>query len=246
MFQVLHQIGRYFLMLGSLFVAREKVRVYADSTIKEIYYLGVGSLVIVLITSIFIGAVTTVNTAYQLSSALFPPSLIGSIVSTTGIMEFAPTITSLVLAGKVGSNIASQLGTMRVTEQIDALEVMGINSTSYLILPKLLGALVAFPALIIMAAFLQHLGGMLAGELAGIIPQTVFHQGVMNVYEPFQVQFMLIKSVVFGFLITSIASFHGFYVKGGAFEVGDASKRAVVQGCIAILVSDYVLAQTLL
>ncbi|MBX3102738.1 MAG: ABC transporter permease [Bacteroidetes bacterium] len=242
----MHHLGRYFLMLGSLFVAREKVRVYVDGTLRETYQLGVGSLMIVLITSVFIGAVTTVNTAYQLSSALFPPSLIGSIVSTTGIMEFAPTITSLVLAGKVGSNIASQLGTMRVTEQIDALEVMGINSTSYLILPKLLGALIAFPILIIVAAFLQHLGGLVAGEVAGIIPSSVFHQGVMNVYDPFQVQFMLIKSVVFGFLITSIACFQGFYVRGGAFEVGDASKKAVVRGCIAILVSDYVLAQTLL
>lgn len=246
MLKVLQEVGEYFLMLQRQVVAREKIRVYFRSTVLEIYGIGVSSLPIVVITSLFIGAVTTVNTAYQLSSAFFPPSLIGSIVSTTGIMEFAPTVTSLVLAGKVGGNIASQIGTMRVTEQIDALDVMGINSSSYLILPKLLGSLVAFPALIIAAAFLQHVGGIGAGALASIITEPVFHQGVMSVFEDFQVTFMFIKSLVFGFLICSISAYQGYYVKGGAFEVGDASKKAVVRGCIAILCSDYLLAQLLL
>ncbi|MFO0398622.1 MAG: MlaE family ABC transporter permease, partial [Sphingobacteriia bacterium] len=246
MLKALHNLGIYFLMLRSLFTTREKISIYVRATLAEIHYIGVGSVPIVLITALFIGAVTTVNTAYQLESAYFPLSLIGSVMSTTSIMEFAPTITSLVLAGQVGGNIASQLGTMRVTEQIDALDVMGVNSTSYLILPKLLGALVAFPTLIIFAVFLQHLGGIMAGEFTGIIPEAIFHQGVMKVFEPFQITFMLTKALTFGFLITSISAYQGYYVRGGAFEVGDASKKAVVRGSIAILCADYALAEMML
>jgi len=226
--------------------AKEKFVIYWDATLKEIISMGIGSIVIVLISSVFIGAVTTIQTAYQLVSNLVPKSTIGAIVSASAILELAPTIIALVLAGKIGSNIAGQIGTMRVTEQIDALDVMGINSASYLVLPKLLGALIAFPCLCIISVFLIHLGGITAGELTGELTFYEFQVGATRFYEPFQIIFMLTKSLTFGFLIATIASYQGYYVSGGAFEVGEASTRAVVISCIMILFGDYTLAQLLL
>jgi phospholipid/cholesterol/gamma-HCH transport system permease protein len=196
--------------------------------------------------SVFSGAVSTVQTAYQLVTSLLPKTVIGSVVSITALVELAPTITSLILAGKVGSNIASELGTMRVTEQIDALEVMGINSAAYLVLPKLLGALIMFPILITISAFLMHVGGIMAGEASNLLTGEEFIMGAQGYYQPFQITFMYIKSLVFGFLISTIAAYHGYYVRGGALEVGQASTRAVVYSCIAIVFWDYVLAELLL
>jgi len=212
----------------------------------EVVSIGVGSLVIIFITSIFVGAVTTVQTSYQLTSGFVPPSIIGSIVAASEILELAPTISSLVLAGKVGSSIASQLGTMRVTEQIDALDVMGINAASYLIMPKIFGAIIAFPMLVAISAFLGTSGGMFAGTFTGEVTYTEFTEGARAFFEPFQVTFMIIKSITFGFIISSVSAYQGFYVRGGAKEVGEASTRAVVYSCILVLFSDYVLAQLLL
>jgi len=242
----IYHFGRYLLLMARMFSVKEKPSVYWSLVMREAVNMGIGSMAIVVIISVFTGAVTTVQTAYQLTTGLIPPSTIGTIVSASALLELAPTITSLILAGRIGSYISSEIGTMRVTEQIDALEVMGINSASYLILPKILGALLAFPCLIIVAAFLIHVGGMVAGDMTGEVNYDQFAQGVRDYFNDFQVTFMLIKSFAFGLIISTIAAYHGYYVDGGALEVGEASTRAVVYSCIILVLADYVLAQLLL
>ncbi len=239
-------LGRYFIFLNSLFVRREKFSIYWQRFIDEAVRLGFGSIFLVSIISFFIGAVSCIQTAYNLVSPLIPLSTVALIVRDMQILELAPTITCIVLAGKVGSNIASELGTMRITEQIDALEVMGINSSSYLVLPKVLAAMFTFPLLVIMAAFLGILGGYFAGTLTGVISAKDYMDGIRDSFIPYNVLFMCIKPFVFGFLIASISSFKGFYTRGGALEVGTSSTQAVTSSCIAILLADFVLAQLLL
>ena len=244
--RVLHSLGAFLLLLHRLFVQREKFSIYWEATMREAVSMGVGSVVIVVIISVFVGAVSTVQTAFQLFDGLIPRSAIGNIVSASTILAFAPTITSLVLAGKIGSSIASQLGTMRVSEQIDALEVMGINAASYLILPKIIGAAIVFPMLVTISAFLNHLGGIVAGDLQGLVTTYEFAEGARAAYSGYQIFFMLVKAVTFGLIISSIGSMQGFNVQGGALEVGEASTRAVVYSCIGVLVADFVLASYLL
>jgi phospholipid/cholesterol/gamma-HCH transport system permease protein len=246
MFRALWHVGRYVLLLKQTFSSFEKGSVYWSLTMREILNIGIGSIPIVFLISTFIGAVTTVQTAYQLVSALLPKSTIGSVVSASALLEMAPTVMSIVLAGKVGSSISSEIGTMRVTEQIDALEVMGINATSYLILPKILASIFAFPCLVIISAFLMHVGGFTAGGLTGEVTYQEFANGIREWFDPFQVRFMLYKSVTFGFIISTISSYTGFYVKGGALEVGQAATTGVVYSCIFIIIADYVLAQILI
>jgi phospholipid/cholesterol/gamma-HCH transport system permease protein len=214
--------------------------------IDECFYIGVDSVFLVTIVSTFIGAVTAIQTAYNLISPLIPLTVIGLLVRDTTLLELAPTITSIVLAGKVGSNIAGNLGTMRITEQIDALEVMGINSVSYLVLPKIIAAMIVFPMLVIIAGFLSILGGYVAGTITGVVSDQDYILGVRQNFVPYNITFALIKSVVFAFLVTSISAFKGYYTRGGALEVGQASTKAVTASAIAILFADYVLAQLLL
>jgi len=192
------------------------------------------------------GAVSTVQTAYNLVSPLIPDRVIGLVVRDLTILELAPTITAIIFAGKVGSSIAGNLGTMRITEQIDALEVMGINSVSYLVLPKIVATLIMYPFLVILAGALAIGGGYLAAELADALPVAEYYQGLKMNFNEFSVTFALIKSLVFGFLVSSIAAYMGYYTKGGALEVGQSSTRAVTVSCIAILLSDFILAQLLL
>lgn len=239
-------LGRYFIFLGALFSNREKLSVYYRLIMDECQSIGINSVFIVSIVSTFIGAVTCVQTAYNLVSPLIPLSIIAVIVRDSTILELAPTITSVVLAGKVGSNIAGQLGTMRITEQIDALEVIGINSGSYLVLPKIIAGMLMFPLLVTLAAFLSIWGGYLAGTLANIITPTDYIDGLRSDFKSFSLIFALIKSVVFAFLITTISAFQGFNVRGGALEVGSASTTAVTNSCIAVLAADFLLAQLLL
>lgn len=224
----------------------ERFRVYWNLTMHEMESMGIGSLLIVVIISGFLGAVSTVQTAYQLTSGLIPKYVIGSVVCTTGLLELSPTITSIVLAGRIGSSITSQLGTMRVTEQIDALEVMGINSASYLILPKIFGALFVFPMLVAISAFVLNLGGVVVGDISGAVTAAEYMQGAREYFEPFQARFMLYKATTFGFIISTISAYQGYYVQGGALEVGQASTRGMVYSCIMILLADYLLAQILL
>ncbi len=213
---------------------------------EEAVSLGINSIFIVAITSSFIGAVTAIQTAYNMISPLIPPYIIGTIVRDMTVLELAPTIISIVLAGKVGSNIAGELGTMRISEQIDALEVMGINSASYLVLPKVIAALITFPLLVILSTFLSIFGGYVAGTLSGVITEYEYIYGIRYDFIAFNIPFALIKSFVFAFLITTISAYKGFFTRGGALEVGVASTSAVTNSCIAILLADYLLAQLLL
>ncbi|MCS7152366.1 MAG: ABC transporter permease [Bacteroidia bacterium] len=238
--------GEYLLLLRRSFTGLLRFRLYWELWTFESIKIGRDSLFLVTIISLFTGAVTTVQTAYQIVSPFIPKSTIGAIVSTSAILELAPTITSLVLAGRVGSNIASQIGSMRVSEQIDALEVMGINSATYLILPRLFGAIIFFPVLVIYSCFIIHVGGILAGMISGAVNPTQFVIGIRSFYEDFQIIFMLIKAFTFGFIISTVSAYQGYYVRGGALEVGNASTRAVVISSLMILVADYVLAQLLL
>lgn len=239
-------IGKYFIFLGQLFVKRETFSTYAKQVLDECIVIGIDSLVIVTIVSTFIGAVTTVQTAYNLVSPLIPDYVISVVVRDMTLLELAPTITAIVFAGKVGSNIAGELGTMRITEQIDALEVMGINSVSFLGLPKIVASLLMFPMLVILAAYLAMLGGYLAGTLTNVISPEDYIYGIRADFNEFNVTFALIKSVVFAFLVASISSFKGYFTSGGALEVGKSSTSAVTNSCIAILVADYLLAELLL
>ncbi|MCS6820284.1 MAG: ABC transporter permease [Microscillaceae bacterium] len=239
------QLGRYMIFLGTMFINREKFRVYVRLVIDECVLIGINSVFIVSIISTFIGAVSAVQTTYNLVSPLIPLYVVGTIVRDMTILELAPTITCIVLAGKVGSNIAGTLGTMRVTEQIDALEIMGINSISYLVLPKIIAAMIVIPMLVILAAFLGMWGGFFAGVYTNCFTEMDYITGVRTDFKPFSVPFALIKSVVFGFLIASISAFKGYYTRGGALEVGQSSTKAVTSSCIAILVADFILAQLL-
>ncbi|WP_018345060.1 MlaE family ABC transporter permease [Cytophaga aurantiaca] len=238
--------GKYMILMSTLFVRREKFSVYWKLTIDECILIGTDSILIVAIVSSFIGAVTCIQTAANLVSPLVPIYVVASVVREMSILELAPTFTCVVLAGKVGSSIAGQLGTMRITEQVDALEVMGINSASYLILPKILASLITIPMLVTFAGLLAILGGYTAGILGNIISTQDFIYGVQIDFNEFNVTFALIKAFVFAFLISSISAFEGYFTKGGALEVGQSSTSAVVKSCIAVLVADLSLAQLLL
>lgn len=208
--------------------------------------IGIGSLGIICIISVFIGAVSTVQTAYQLVSPLIPKQTIAQIVRDTVILEFAPTLSCIVLAGVVGSKIASELGNMRVSEQIDALEIMGINTKAYLILPKITAGVLMIPLLIVLSMALGIWGGRLAGTAAGIIDASIYDKGLLLDFNPYNIFFALTKSFVFAFIITSVPAFYGYYVKGGALEIGHSSTRAVVVSCVLLLLADYVLSALLL
>ncbi|KUG07349.1 MlaE family ABC transporter permease [Solirubrum puertoriconensis] len=238
--------GQYLLFLQSMLVRKERVRVLWNRTLDEAVSIGIDSVFIVSIVAAFIGAVTCVQIAYNLTNPLIPKATIGFMVREMTILELAPTITSIVLAGKVGSSIAGGLGTMRITEQIDALEVMGINSTSYLVFPRILGAIITFPLLVILAMVLSILGGYLAGTLSGALSAQEYIEGIRDAFIPYNITFALIKSVVFAFLVSSISAYRGFFTEGGALEVGASSTTAVTHSIIAILVGDFVLAYTLL
>ncbi len=238
--------GKFVLFLQSMLVRRERFAVLWRRTIDEAILIGVDSVFIVAIVSAFIGAVTCVQIAYNLTNPLIPKATIGYMVREMTILELAPTITSIVLAGKVGSSIAGGLGTMRITEQVSALEVMGINSTSYLVFPRILAAILMFPLLVILAMLLSIIGGYLAGTLTGVMAPQDFIEGIREDFVPYNIVFALIKSVVFAFLVSGISSFKGFNTTGGALEVGAASTGAVTNSIIAILVADFVLAAVLL
>lgn len=243
---LLKELGRYWLFIGSIFRKPEKYAVYRQRILEEMVSIGNTSLGIVSLISVFMGAVITIQTVYNLVNPLVPLYVVGLVVRDSMIIEFSPTIIMLVLAGKVGSSIASEIGTMRVTEQIDALEIMGINSTGYLVLPKMIAAIFITPFLVLISMFVGIFGGWVAGELSGVIPSAEYIRGIQYQFLPFNVTFALIKTVVFAYLVTSISSFQGFYTEGGALEVGKASTRAVVHSSVLILVFDYILTQLIL
>jgi phospholipid/cholesterol/gamma-HCH transport system permease protein len=240
------EFGKYVLFLGSLFVRRETFGTYYKLVLEEAIQIGIKSALLVALVAFFMGAVTTVQTAYNLVSPFVPRFVISQVVREMTILELAPTIIAVIYAGKVGSSMAGGLGTMRITEQIDALEVMGINSSSYLVLPKIVASMLMYPMLVIIAGVCALMGGYLVGTLTGIITPTEYVQGIRYAFNPYMVTFAIIKSVVFSFLISSISSFKGYYTQGGALEVGIATTAAVTTSVITVLLADYFLAELLL
>lgn len=234
-------IGRYFMLLGRVFVKPEKFSMYFKQILFEMNSLGIGSLGLIAIISVFMGAVITIQTAYNITNPLIPAYTLGLSTRESIVLEFSPTIVSLILAGKVGSNISSEIGTMRISEQIDALEIMGINSASYLILPKVLAAMFINPFLIILSMFLGILGGYVMGVYSGACTSHNYIYGIQSFFIPFNIYYSLFKTVVFAFIITSVSAYHGYYTSGGALEVGRASTKAVVYNSILILIANLVI-----
>ncbi len=241
----LENFGRYILMLGRGFTRPEKWNMFLKEIIRQMYDIGIGSMIIVTLISLFIGAVTAVQFSYQLGNSFIPMYYIGYVVRDITIIELAPTITALVLAGKVGSNIAAELGGMRQKEHIDAMEIMGINTYSYLIMPKIIASLIIVPILVCLSACIGILGGYLASVPTGILNHADYIRGMRSYFDPHNINLMFVKAVVFAFIITSISSYQGFYVKGGSIELGKASTNAVVYSDIVILLADYVIAVVL-
>lgn len=239
-------LGQYLILMKGMFTRPENVKMYWKELMHQCVEIGIGSLPIVAIISLFMGAVSAAQTAYQLTNPLVPKSTLAQIVRDTVILEFAPTLVCIVLAGVVGSKIAGELGNMRVSEQIDALEIMGINTKSYLVAPKILAALITIPLLVIIAAVLGILGGRWASSLTGIVPADVYDKGLLENFSTFNIWFALAKAYTFAFIISSIPAFYGYNVKGGALEIGRASTTAVVTSCILVLFADYALAAILL
>lgn len=246
MIRLLEHIGRYFILMGKVFSRPEKGRIYARRILFELEALGMNSIGLTAIISIFIGAVITLQMSINLDSAFIPQYLIGYATRETMILEFASTVVALILSGKVGSNIASEIGTMRITEQIDALEIMGVNSASYLILPKIVATVLFFPFLTILSIMIGILGGWLIAVLTGIMIPADYVEGLLYDFRSYSIVYSLIKMAVFAYLITSVSAYCGYYARGNSLEVGAASTRAVVASSIVIMIFNLILTQILL
>jgi phospholipid/cholesterol/gamma-HCH transport system permease protein len=246
MIKFVQHLGSYMLMLKAMFGKQASGRMFFKTFMQQCVDIGFGSLPIVIIISLFLGAVTTVQTAYQLVSPLVPKSTIAQIVRDSMILELSPTVLSIVLAGVVGSKIASELGNMRVGEQIDAIEVMGINATGYLVMPKILASLLIMPMLVALSMVLGIYGGMVAGNASGALDAATYQQGLRINVDVYNIRFAFYKAYTFAFIVSSISCYYGYHVKGGAVEIGKASTNAVITSCILILLADYGLAAILL
>lgn len=242
----LYKLGQYLLFIRKAFSRPEKRSVYLRELILELEKLGLNSIMLVAIISFFIGAVLTLQTAYNMQSPLLPRYLIGYLTRETMLLEFSSTIVSLILAGKIGSNIASEIGSMKITEQIEALETMGVNSVSYLVGPKIIASLIINPTLYIFSVFIGIIGGIVSGIMSGVVNFDDFIYGLHFSFNPYYVTYSIIKTLVFAFIFTSIPAFYGYYVQGGALEVGKAGTKAVVDSSIAILTANLILTQIML
>jgi phospholipid/cholesterol/gamma-HCH transport system permease protein len=244
--KVFFHIGRYALFIRRIFDQPEKHRILGKLFLKDVEALGLNSIGIVAIISVFMGAVITWQTSLNIFSALIPRFTVGLVARDSIILEFSSTIVCLILAGRVGSNIASEIGTMRVTEQVDALEIMGINSANYLVLPKVLACIFIFPFLVVLSMGIGLLGGWLAGWLTGLVPSDDYVYGIQYIFNPFYVIYSLIKSVIFAFIISTVSAYWGYYTSGGALEVGRSSTKAVVVSSVQILLFNLLITQLLL
>ncbi|MDG1332419.1 MAG: ABC transporter permease [Crocinitomicaceae bacterium] len=244
--KALRNIGKYMMMLWIVFSRPEKWGVFRERLFHEIHFIGINSIPIVALMSMFMGGVIALQTAANMTSPWLPEYTIGYITRSSTILEFSPTMISLILAGKVGSNVASEIGTMKTTEQIDALEVMGVNSLTFLVLPKILGAVLFFPILIIFSMGLSLMGGWLSLVLSELASTETYVVGIRSFFIPGNIVYALSKTVVFAFLIVSISSFYGYYTKGGALDVGKSATKAVVTASIAILIANFLLTQMFL
>ncbi len=243
---MLNIFGKYLIFIYRVFSKPEKFKIFLKETVKEIDNLVIGSVGIVVIISLFIGAVITLQTRYNLESSWIPLYLIGLTARDTILLEFSSTMVGLILAGKVGSNIASEIGHMRITEQIDALEAMGINSASYLVLPKIVATMIFNPFLTIISMFVGIFGGWIAAIVTGALSSSDYIYGIQYWFVPFYITYAIIKTIVYAFIITSVPAFYGYYVDGGALEVGKASTKGVVYSCIFILMTDLIITQLML
>ena len=239
-------VGKYLILMGRTFSRPERMRVYFKQYVNEMMQLGVKSIGIVLLISFFIGAVITIQIKLNIESAWMPRWVVGYTTREIMLLEFSSAIMCLILSGKVGSNIASEIGTMRVTQQIDALEIMGINSASYLVLPKIVAAMVFFPLLTVLSILVGVVGGYIMCSLGGVCPPEDYLQGLYFDFRPYSMTYTLLKMVVFAFIITSVAAFYGYNARGNSLEVGRASTKAVVISCIVILLMDLVMTQLML
>lgn len=239
-------IGAYSLMLVSVFKKPQKGKIFREAVFREIDDLGIKSIGIVAFISFFIGGVVAIQTALNLEDPIIPKDLIGFATKRSMILEFSSTFVMVILAGKVGSYITSSIGAMRVSEQIDALEVMGINSLNYLVLPKIIATIFFYPFIVLLAMTLGIFGGWVAGEITGLFEQTDYIKGIQTDFNPSFIRYSLIKSTVFAFLIATIPSYFGYYVEGGSLEVGRASTKAVVWTIVMIIITNYFLTQMLL
>jgi phospholipid/cholesterol/gamma-HCH transport system permease protein len=244
--QLVKESGEFVVLMLETIRRPDKWRMFRRQLVIDMQHLGADSIGLVAFISVFTGAIIALQVSYNLENPLIPASMVGYMTREMMILEFAPTIISLILAGKVGSLIASEIGTMRVTEQIDALRVMGINPPNYLILPKMIAAIIYFPILIIFSMMLGLIGGWIAGVFSGLVPCDDFILGLRSWFNPFSITYALIKTVVFAIIITSISGFMGYTVKGGSVEVGQNSTKAVVYSSILIIVWDLILTQLLL
>ncbi len=238
--------GKYMIFLSSLFVRRETFATYYKLILEECVQIGVNSAFLFILVSTFIGAVTTVQTAYNMVSPLIPRFVISQVVREMTVLELAPTIMAIIYAGKIGSSMAGGIGTMRITEQIDALEVMGINSSSYLVLPKIIASILMYPLLVVLSGVCAMIGGYLVGTFINLVTPTEYVSGLRFGFNDFEIIIALTKSFVFAFLIASISSFKGYFTKGGALEVGIASTEAVTSSVIAVLLADYFIVNIML
>ena len=246
MLKLFEQIGRYVLLMGKVFSKPEKLGIYRRRILFEMDALGMNSIGLTAIISIFIGAVITLQMSINLESPFIPQYLIGYATRETMILEFSSTVVALILAGKVGSTIASEIGTMRITEQIDALEIMGINSASYLILPKVVATVFFFPFLTILSILIGVIGGYMISVFTGIMIPDDYVEGLFYCFRTYSIIYSLIKMAFFAFIITSISAFCGYYAAGNSLEVGKASTRAVVVGSVVIMIFNLILTQILL
>lgn len=244
--RALESIGRYVELLGEVFKRPQRHRMFARELVREIYVQGVGSIWIVFLVSFFIGAVLTMQLGINVSHPMVPKFTIGYAAREIVILEFSSTIMCMILAGKCGSSIASEIGTMRITEQLDAMDIMGVNAASYVILPKIIGMMLFVPILVMISMIVGIGGGYLACLVTPNIPISQFEVGLQLFFMPYNVFYSIVKSVFYVFFIASIASYFGYYVKGGALEVGRASTQAVVMSNVAILIVDLVLTQLML
>ncbi len=244
--QLFESVGQYFILLRKLFSRPEKGSIYRRRVLFEMMALGMDSIGLTAIISVFIGAVITLQMAINLGGGFIPPTLIGYATRETMILEFSSTVIALILSGKVGSNIASEIGTMRITEQIDALEIMGVNSASYLILPKVIATVFFFPLLTILSIIIGIYGGYLICSLTYIIIPADYIEGLLIEFRPFSITYSLIKSAVFAFIITTVSAFFGYNANGNSLEVGRASTRAVVVSSVVVMIFNLILTQLLL
>lgn len=238
--------GQYWLFMRRVFTVPDRWRTFLSRTVIEINKLGIDSVPLVIVVSLFIGAVITIQMQLNTTSPLLPAYAVGLAARDIVLLEFSNSMLCLILAGKVGSNIASEIGTMRVTEQIDALDIMGINSANYLVLPKVIGFLLYMPVLVIFCIFTSFIGGFIVTIFTDIISTSKYIYGIQALFNEWYVWYGLIKCLFFSYIISTVSAFYGYYVSGGALEVGKASTNAVVASSILILLMDVVLTKLLL